>query len=302
MTDGTVTGRRLGDCFLDAVQEATGDGARYGQEARTRLAHVLRVSSLVVEDGGAEDEVIAALVHEPADEAAGAQRLDQIRRRYGTEVAEIVSLCAERFDGRTTSTDARTADRLERIARASPAAVRVSLADSLDHVRGLVVRLGTDRATAPDVAGLPAIGGGAYYAGLARAYARRQPGARVDELARLARELDARNGPAGEPPTAAATGETEIELHARPGRTGGRIRLEAAIAPMSKVGIRELAANVSAVVADVAKSGRPAVVTKHGEPIAALVAIADLEDLLAARALRESAAANGNGRGSDLVA
>jgi prevent-host-death family protein len=57
---------------------------------------------------------------------------------------------------------------------------------------------------------------------------------------------------------------------------------------MTSVGIRELAANVSGVVAGVASSGLPAVVTKHGEPVAALIPIADLQDLLAARAARQS--------------
>jgi prevent-host-death family protein len=70
---------------------------------------------------------------------------------------------------------------------------------------------------------------------------------------------------------------------------------------MTSLGIRELAARVSAVVADVAKTGRPAVVTKHGEPVAALIAIADLEDLLAARALRQSDASTSDRGGSGPV-
>ncbi len=37
------------------------------------------------------------------------------------------------------------------------------------------------------------------------------------------------------------------------------------------VGIRELARNVSGVVADVVRTGRPIVVTKHGAPFAAIV-------------------------------
>jgi prevent-host-death family protein len=39
------------------------------------------------------------------------------------------------------------------------------------------------------------------------------------------------------------------------------------------VGIRELARNVSAVVADVVRTGRPAIVTKHGAPFAAIIPI-----------------------------
>lgn len=52
------------------------------------------------------------------------------------------------------------------------------------------------------------------------------------------------------------------------------------------VSIRELANNASAVVDEVATSGRPAVVTKHGRPVAALVPIDQeaLEDWVLANA------------------
>ncbi len=55
---------------------------------------------------------------------------------------------------------------------------------------------------------------------------------------------------------------------------------------MSTVSIRELSRNTSGVVADVARSGRPAVVTRHGVPVAAVVPIdtSELEDLVLARA------------------
>lgn len=43
--------------------------------------------------------------------------------------------------------------------------------------------------------------------------------------------------------------------------------------PVSTVSIRDLANNASAVVDEVATSGRPAVVTKHGKPVAAVVPI-----------------------------
>lgn len=48
---------------------------------------------------------------------------------------------------------------------------------------------------------------------------------------------------------------------------------------MATVGIRELANNTSAVVDEVARTGRPALVTRHGKPVAALVPV-DEEELL----------------------
>jgi prevent-host-death family protein len=52
--------------------------------------------------------------------------------------------------------------------------------------------------------------------------------------------------------------------------------------PMSTISIRDLQRNTSGVVADVANSKHTALVTRHGEPIAALVPIdaQDLEDYL----------------------
>ncbi len=55
---------------------------------------------------------------------------------------------------------------------------------------------------------------------------------------------------------------------------------------MSTVSIRELQRNVSKVVDEVATTGRPALVTRHGRLMAALVPVAerDLEDFILANA------------------
>lgn len=55
---------------------------------------------------------------------------------------------------------------------------------------------------------------------------------------------------------------------------------------MPTVSIRDLSRNASGVVAEVASSGRPAIVTKHGAPVAAVIAIdpGDLEDLVLSHA------------------
>ena len=55
---------------------------------------------------------------------------------------------------------------------------------------------------------------------------------------------------------------------------------------MPTVSIRELANNASGVIASVADTGRPTVITKHGRPVAAVVPIdqEDLEDFVLANA------------------
>jgi prevent-host-death family protein len=54
--------------------------------------------------------------------------------------------------------------------------------------------------------------------------------------------------------------------------------------PPTTVGIRELARNVSGVMAGVVRSGRPVVVTKHGAPVAAIVPFEPEQDTLLAEA------------------
>jgi prevent-host-death family protein len=51
---------------------------------------------------------------------------------------------------------------------------------------------------------------------------------------------------------------------------------------MPTVSIRELARNASGVVSRVARTGRPALVTRHGQPMVAVVPIdeAELEDFI----------------------
>lgn len=55
---------------------------------------------------------------------------------------------------------------------------------------------------------------------------------------------------------------------------------------MPTVSIRELANSASSVIASVAETGRPTVVTKHGRPVAAVVPIdqEELEDFVLANA------------------
>ena len=48
------------------------------------IAHLLGVTALVLEDGGDEDEAIAALLHDAVEDQGGLPTLDAIRERFGT--------------------------------------------------------------------------------------------------------------------------------------------------------------------------------------------------------------------------
>ncbi len=59
------------------------------------ISHLMTVSALVLEHGGDEDQAIAALLHDAAEDQGGADTLDDVRRRFGGAVADIVSDCTD---------------------------------------------------------------------------------------------------------------------------------------------------------------------------------------------------------------
>ncbi len=59
------------------------------------LAHVLSVSALVLEHDGSEDQAIAALLHDTAEDHGGQARVDQLRIDFGDTVADIVAACSD---------------------------------------------------------------------------------------------------------------------------------------------------------------------------------------------------------------
>lgn len=102
------------------------------------LAHLLAVSALVLEDGGDEDQAIAALLHDAVEDQGGKETLHIIRERYGERVAEIVSGCTDADIMPKPPWRQRKEAYLRHLASASPEIRRVSLADKLHNARSLV--------------------------------------------------------------------------------------------------------------------------------------------------------------------
>ena len=87
--------RRLTDRFERALLYASqihGEQTRKGTDI-PYVAHLLGVASLVVEEGGDEDQAIAALLHDAVEDQGGQPQLVDIRARFGDRVATIVDGC-----------------------------------------------------------------------------------------------------------------------------------------------------------------------------------------------------------------
>jgi len=103
------------------------------------LAHLLAVCSLVLEDGGDEDEAIAALLHDAVEDQGGRPTLEEIRRRFGDRVAGIVLECTDADEGPKPPWRVRKERYLAHLPQASRSAIRVSCADKLHNARSLLI-------------------------------------------------------------------------------------------------------------------------------------------------------------------
>ncbi len=105
------------------------------------ISHLFAVASLVLENGGTEDEAIGALLHDAAEDQGGNARLDDIRIRFGDHVADIVAECSDSLE-----TDAsqkapwhERKSRYHRRLRENPdsSSYLVSAADKLHNARSM---------------------------------------------------------------------------------------------------------------------------------------------------------------------
>jgi (p)ppGpp synthase/HD superfamily hydrolase len=102
------------------------------------VSHVLGVASIALEFGASEDEAIAALLHDGAEDAGGAPVIDEIGTRFGAAVAAIVAGCSDTFETPKPPWLARKQAYISHLATASPSVLLVSAADKLHNVRTLI--------------------------------------------------------------------------------------------------------------------------------------------------------------------
>lgn len=58
-------------------------------------SHLLGAASLVLENGGDEDDAIAALLHDAVEDCEGPETRDLIARKFGEHVARVVEACSD---------------------------------------------------------------------------------------------------------------------------------------------------------------------------------------------------------------
>jgi len=154
------------------------------------FGHLLGVTAIVIETEGSEDEAIAALLHDAAEDQGGRATLERIRSEFGERVARIVEECSDSLGEPKPPWRERKQAYLEDLEEASGEALRVSLADKVHNMRTIILdyrqvgerlweRFNAER---EDVLW--------YYRSLAAAFTRLRPGALATELTESVAELE----------------------------------------------------------------------------------------------------------------
>ncbi len=136
-----LKGTLLTERFEDALIFSTQLHARQLRKSSQvpYIAHLLGVTGLVLEDGGDEAEAIAALLHDAVEDQGGINTLDEIRKRYGSRVAEIVIAVSDAYQEPKPPWRERKEAYIASIGTANPSAIRVSLADKVYNARATLM-------------------------------------------------------------------------------------------------------------------------------------------------------------------
>jgi len=104
------------------------------------IAHILGVAAIALEYGATEEQAIAALLHDAAEDGGGEATLAEIRAKFGDEVGDIVLGCSDSLVENPEDKAPwreRKETYLAHIETASASVCLVSAADKLHNVRAI---------------------------------------------------------------------------------------------------------------------------------------------------------------------
>lgn len=159
------------------------------------LSHLMAVTSLVLEDGGDEDEAIAALLHDALEDCPDEITAEDLENRFGPRVRSLVEACtdtpADYKGGPKPDWKILKPAYIERIAQGH--GNRISLADKLHNARAILRDHRADPDAIWDRFSVEKSDTLWYYRALVRAYRTAgQDGYLIEELDRVVSKLESR--------------------------------------------------------------------------------------------------------------
>ena len=154
------------------------------------IGHLLGVTSIALEYGADEDEAIGALLHDAAEDAGGAGRIENIRVRFGEKVAKIVEGCTDTVISPKPPWRERKEKYIAHVKDADASTILVSAADKLYNTRAIL----RDLRKNGEAVWLRFRGGREgslwYYRALVSAFREHGDSDLVDELDRVVSEIE----------------------------------------------------------------------------------------------------------------
>lgn len=184
----------LGGRFTEALLWAKLLYERRPRRGRTvpYFGHLMATAATVLDDGGSEDEAIAALLHDVPEDFGHDEYLPAIEDRFGSAVRRIVEECGDPVPFENESWRDQKIRYLEQVEQGSAAARRVALAEKLDNARTLVRDHHRVGAAAYERLGATAADMHWYLESLATLFEREHEGALAAEFAALVTALPLR--------------------------------------------------------------------------------------------------------------
>ncbi len=130
----------LSDRFQEALIYATQLHAYQVRKGSTvpYISHLMSVAALVLEDGGDEEQAIAALLHDAIEDQGGELIRQEILLKFGENVATVVEGCTESDIVPKPPWRERKLATINKLRHAPPKIRRVILADKLHNARSIL--------------------------------------------------------------------------------------------------------------------------------------------------------------------
>ena len=181
---------RFDDAFAYAVQLHRNQ-VRKGTSI-PYISHLMAVSGLVLEHGGSEDQAIAGLLHDAAEDQGGQAVLELIEQRFGPVVAEIVADCTDAWTDPKPPWRERKKAYLAHLPSKPQRSLLVSLADKTHNARAILL---DHDVIGPEIWRRFNVGREEtlwYYGQLRAFFSEALPGCLARELARIVSQLETR--------------------------------------------------------------------------------------------------------------
>jgi (p)ppGpp synthase/HD superfamily hydrolase len=131
---------KLSENFEEALIYAT---RAHGDQMRKKtgipyIAHILGVTAIALEYGATETEAISALLHDVVEDCGGAERLRDIREKFGDDVAGIVDGCTDTYETPKPPWLERKRAYIEHLKGSDSSTRLVSASDKLHNTRAIL--------------------------------------------------------------------------------------------------------------------------------------------------------------------